>query len=144
MPAKRYSTGQPCSRGHVAERYVSTRNCVKCSDERAREWQRLNKRKYLDAQNGARRVKLFGLTPAQYARMLEAQGGGCGICGGLNTSGRALSVDHDHACCSGEKSCGKCVRGLLCENCNHGLGNFRDSPDRMRAAIRYLANGGLL
>jgi hypothetical protein len=82
----------------------------------------------------------FGITPQQYDAMLAAQGGTCAICPGSGT-GKALAVDHDHACCPGRKSCGKCVRGLLCENCNNGLGRFRDSPELLAAAVAYLTKG---
>jgi hypothetical protein len=34
-----------------------------------------------------------------------------------------LAVDHDHNCCQTGKSCGKCVRGLLCSTCNRSLGH---------------------
>lgn len=51
----------------------------------------------------------------------------CAICG--NTPKR-LRIDHDH-------DTGK-YRGLLCDNCNIGLGHFKDSPDRLRKAILYL------
>lgn len=36
MSAQTYFTGKPCKRGHVAERFVSTRNCVECNRERGR------------------------------------------------------------------------------------------------------------
>lgn len=84
MKSPRYFTGKPCKRGHVAERYVSTRTCVECADERCREWQSKNKRKYLDAQNEARRVRLFGIDRARYDEILNSQNGGCAICGGAN------------------------------------------------------------
>jgi len=62
-----------------------------------------------------------------YGRKLKEQGGGCGLCGGPPTSRRGCLVaffdlDHDHNCCSGDRSCGKCARGLLCSRCNFVLG----------------------
>lgn len=86
--------------------------------------------------------KLYGIGADRYAAILEAQGGGCAICGGANESGRAMAVDHDHSCCSGSRACGRCVRGLLCSNCNMALGLFKDDPVRMTAAITYLRRYG--
>jgi hypothetical protein len=85
------------------------------------------------------RIK-YSLTREQYDALLDAQGGGCAICGTTQAGnrGRMLNVDHDHACCAGHKSCGQCVRGLLCARCNVGLGAFQDNPDRMVAAAAYL------
>ncbi len=50
-------------------------------------------------------------------------------------------VDHDHACCPGKRSCGKCVRGLLCRQCNIGLGAAKDSVETLRTWIEYLERG---
>ena len=62
--------------------------------------------------------------------MLDAQDYLCAICkGGPDGRGR-LHVDHDHE--SGR------VRGLLCSNCNLGLGKFKDDPALVREAARYL------
>lgn len=47
-------------------------------------------------------------------------------------------IDHDHSCCPGDVSCGRCVRGVLCSTCNLGLGGFKDDPDLLRSAIQYL------
>lgn len=63
----------------------------------------------------------------------------CGICGNTDSGMREFHIDHDHSCCSG---CEKCVRGLLCKQCNHALGFFQDSIDTMESAIRYLKNHG--
>lgn len=67
----------------------------------------------------------YGISIAQYDEMLAAQGGGCGICGSKtpgNGEKEFFSVDHDHDCCPGVRSCGKCVRGLLCLRCNNSEG----------------------
>lgn len=108
--------------------------CKECMKAKASKHRRDNPRrkKNLDLQYN------FNITIEQYGAMLASQNGACAICGGVNTNGRALSVDHDHACCPGKKSCGKCVRALLCGDCNMGLGKFRDDPELLRAAIEYL------
>jgi len=73
----------------------------------------------------------------QYEILLSVQGGGCAICG-FKQKHKRLAVDHDHACCSGDITCGKCVRGLLCEACNHMLGKAQDDSDRLRSAADYV------
>lgn len=87
----------------------------------------------------------YGLSLACYESILSAQGGGCAICGVTEcSSGNRFAVDHDHGCCPGGKACGKCVRGLLCRDCNLTLGHASDSPERLEAAAAYLrgyANG---
>lgn len=65
--------------------------------------------------------RLYGLNSDEYERLLAAQDGVCAICG-VPPQVRRLAVDHDHACCPGETSCGKCVRGLLCTPCNVRVG----------------------
>jgi hypothetical protein len=58
----------------------------------------------------------------------------------LPTVCRKIHVDHDHSCCRGVRSCGKCVRGIACEPCNKGIGAFGDDPERlMRVAERLAA-----
>jgi len=74
-------------------------------------------------------------------KMDRDQGGRCAICGSVNPDGRRLAVDHDHACCPGKRSCGGCVRGLLCDRCNRGMGFFGDDPALLESAAEYLRNG---
>jgi hypothetical protein len=71
--------------------------------------------------------KVYGISPEQYAAMLTAQQGGCGLC---KKKDRRLCVDHCHAT--------QVVGGLLCNKCNTGLGCFDDDPELLRAAIAYL------
>lgn len=87
-------------------------------------------------------LRKYGLKPEQYADMLARQKGACDICHRVNEDGRALAVDHDHSCCPGDRSCGLCVRGLLCSNCNFVLGLIGDSRDRLASADWYLRKHG--
>jgi hypothetical protein len=82
----------------------------------------------------------YNLTEQDYLDLLASQGGVCAICGGDDpgTKKGGWAVDHDHSCCPGKKSCGACVRGLLCRPCNSGLGHLRDSPLLLHNAIAYL------
>ena len=80
----------------------------------------------------------FGLTPHDYDTILEKQGGVCAICNGPELTNSRFSIDHDHTCCPGRKSCGHCVRGLLCRQCNTGIGSLGDSVETLAAAIAYL------
>lgn len=48
------------------------------------------------------------------------------------------SIDHDHSCCDGNKSCGKCIRGVICRKCNAGLGNAKDSIEILQTMVKYL------
>lgn len=85
-------------------------------------------------------LKLYNITQADYDRMAAAQGDRCATC---NTDspgdrGESWSIDHDHRCCPGKGSCGRCVRGLLCSSCNLAIGQTKDSPDLLRAMAAYI------
>lgn len=80
----------------------------------------------------AKRLEVkYGINSEQRDAMFEAQGSCCKICG-KHESGhrRALAVDHCHITGA--------VRGLLCDNCNRGMGYFQDDVELLRAAIKYL------
>lgn len=72
--------------------------------ERAREQRRWAKIKYR-----------YGLTKEAYEAILAEQSGACA---GDGCTDVPTDVDHDHECCPGPRSCGECVRGLLCSSCN--------------------------
>jgi NAD-dependent SIR2 family protein deacetylase len=69
----------------------------------------------------------YGLSAAQFRALLEAQSHRCAICHGKPET---WHVDHDHET--------RVVRGLLCNDCNLGIGRLREDPDILRAAISYL------
>jgi hypothetical protein len=83
---------------------------------------------------------MYGVDDAWVQAKLAEQGGRCLLCPCDITE--KPYIDHDHKCCdtsSGKrKTCGKCVRGLLCYRCNLGLGQFDDDVDRLRAAADYI------
>lgn len=79
----------------------------------------------------------YGVTLDEFNAIRELQGGVCAICQQPESEldyrtkkQRRLAVDHCHD--------SKRVRGLLCAQCNKGLGCFSDSPERLHAAIAYL------
>ena len=73
------------------------------------------------------RARRYGLSLQDYRAILARQGNACAICKKPDVR---LCIDHCHAT-------GK-VRGLLCDKCNMGLGNYNDDPSLMRAATAYL------
>jgi hypothetical protein len=74
-----------------------------------------------------KRYKKYKLTQDDYVRMIADQQGCCAIC---HSEPSMLVVDHDHAT--------GVVRGLLCRNCNLGIGLLRDDIDLLRSAVQYL------
>lgn len=97
----------------------------RCSRKRLSRYKEQNRNRAL--------LKLYGINRKQYDSLLLKQASKCAICGG--TSGkRMLSVDHDHTT--------GIIRGLLCDNCNHGLGKFQDSAELLEEAIAYLRKHG--
>lgn len=147
----------------ISSRMTTAVRCVPCQDERTKQrerdhyiknrvnimkrvrerWFGFSAEERRDMQRRVQRLSKFKLTPEDYEDMLAEQRGVCAICKNPEThtyKGRVteLVVDHNRGCCSGKKSCGKCVRGLLCHNCNAGLGMFKDNLDSLAAAFMYL------
>lgn len=103
----------------AALQIVRDRNAVKAKNQK----QRLRDYK-LEA-----RFKKYGLTSDIFFSMLSEQKGKCQICYGSITADTA-NIDHCHRT--------DAVRGLLCRNCNLGLGYFSDEISRLSNAIQYL------
>ena len=104
--------------------------CSRRNREQAQEWRTRNPQKVRSISRIAN-LRRYGLTPEQYENLLDAQGGGCRICGkAAEKNGRVLAVDHDHDT--------GVVRSLLCDNCNTALGQLEEDPKRFRAAVAYL------
>lgn len=98
----------------------------------ARDWRKVNPGRWRHTHLKTN----YGVDDTEYHRLVELQNGKCAICHREETkvqngAVRSLSIDHDH-------ETGK-VRGLLCGNCNNGIGYFgNDRPDLLRSAATYL------
>ena len=126
---------KPMSQFHWARSY-RRRTCKSCSDEQRRIRKAEDPEK---ASKDSRRWNLnrrYDMTQESFNELYESQGGLCAIC--EVSLADSMHVDHDHSCCTGENTCGKCVRGLLCMSCNTGLGKFRDSRELLLKAAEYL------
>lgn len=109
--------------------------CIECTSALAKQ-KRAAKKAYLnalsaDARKDANLRRHYGITLAAYENMLAAQGDKCAICGrSPDEFKRAFAVDHDHKT--------GIVRGILCPDCNRGLGGFHDNPELLRRAADFL------
>jgi len=107
--------------------------CKSCINERVKNHYRKPKAKRVH--RNSRLKKKFGITVEDYDRMLINQNGVCAICNQPETKANQfgiirLAVDHNH-------KTGR-VRGLLCTNCNNGLGRMKDSKELLLKAALYL------
>ena len=153
---EKFYQGKPCKKCGNSLRYTSMTGCVNCTKQNSirrfengsvKEWvdknrekvNLSNKKRYHSLtteekkkRNRKQQISVYGLTVEQYDTMLLEQNGVCAIC--LNpeksSSKTFLSIDHDH-------KTGK-IRGLLCDNCNKGLGHFYDNSSLLYNAINYL------
>lgn len=97
-------------------------HCKSCISERGRN-------------NNLKRY--YGISKEEYNDLSTKQNNCCAICNKQETAiyastkkTKLLSVDHCH-------KTGK-IRGLLCSNCNHGIGKFKDDANLLLAALKYL------
>jgi Recombination endonuclease VII len=112
------------------ERYATDPEYAASIKAKARDWARRNPTK----KKAQRLREKFGMELDYFHQMIQKQDGQCAICGMSDTTDPNVFplIDHEH-------KTGR-VRGLLCGMCNRGLGNFRDNPEFLMAAIRYLNN----
>ena len=116
------------SRSHTALRCADCRVTVAREREQVRTSQKTAKKGYWTADTLRRK---YGWTPEQFEVQLAIQGGSCAICRSDEPGGHGRwHVDHDHV--SGN------VRGILCSNCNLGIGNVKDDIALLRKMGKYL------
>jgi hypothetical protein len=103
--------------------------------KRLRKSARLYQKRYPAAVRGAQLKYMYGITIDEYNNLLNKQHNRCAICGMTNMASKKLyhkylSVDHCHIT--------NMIRGLLCDDCNNGLGRFKDSANLLSKALLYL------
>lgn len=128
--AKKYYYADPQKQRDRTRKYRQTENGAKKAREKYQEHLASGAVAIWNLRN---KLKKFGLTIDDFKRILEAQGGGCGICGTSEPGSKKwtrLFVDHCHVTNK--------VRGVLCHHCNATLGHMKDSPELLRSAIEYL------
>ena len=104
-----------------------SRNCKTCNRTRSLA----HYYRTTEVQRSRQLKRHYGITAAEFDIMLANQGGCCAICGTTNPGGKgAFHVDHCHETGT--------VRGLLCQQCNMGLGHFQDNTQSLAIAIYYL------
>lgn len=140
------STNQYFKNNGFNDGYMS--RCKQC----ARQYYKINKDKininakeyYKNNPNQFRNTQLksrYNITLEQYNALLIKQKSCCAICGKHELElNKALHVDHDHKCCHSIKSCGKCIRALLCQQCNLMIGNSNDNSEVLRKGADYVEN----
>lgn len=113
---------------HIRNKDGKQTQCKDCINKKTRRWwNRVGKQRY----RGKRRGRALGLTYEQVQEMLAQANSKCACCGRVTTS---LLLDHNHQT--------GCVRGLVCNSCNVGIGHIeRDGFLELAQAylLRYSA-----
>ena len=128
-PCLKCHKSQPIEQFGYSARYKDKKfqRCKTCINQHQTEYRRNHPKKHDPVKS--RQVKLkyrYGLTFEAHAQMYANQDGKCAACG----NAARLVIDHDHI--TGR------VRGLLCNLCNYGIGQFRDDPIALDLAAAYL------
>lgn len=117
--SSRYFTGNPCSKGHVAERLTRNATCVEC-------YSRGTEQQAKEARARHRFRKRFKAELSVKLDLVSRQDGRCAICKDKSS----LVLDHCHQ--SGQ------IRQALCNGCNVALGMAKDDPETLRAMADYI------
>jgi len=110
------------------KKYLHSR-CKDCDHARVKVYHKNNRVKVRKQQLISHRRREYGLTEEEYNNMVLSQNNMCAICNKPND--RTLHIDHEHVT-------GK-VRGLLCSNCNLGIGLLQEDLIILNRAIKYLS-----
>lgn len=82
--------------------------------------------------------RAYNLTIEDYNEMIKEQKGLCKLCKQPLDLTINNCIDHDHKCCEGEKACGKCIRGVLHDECNRYIALLERKPKLLIHALAYI------
>jgi len=103
--SRRSNKCKQCAKEYKAKYYKANTDKIKAQTKAWRE------------ENGKAGAR-YRLSNKEFAELFDRFDGKCWLC----RLREAKVIDHDHACCPGDWTCGKCVRGALCVGCNTRLG----------------------
>jgi hypothetical protein len=118
-PFIEYYKDSKIKNGHYGE-------CKACIKKRSTQWKLNNPEQVRESQL----KNLYGITAQEYNTLIEDQSGRCAICSKDFQSSKHTHLDHCHLT-------GK-IRGILCSNCNRGIGLLKDSVQILENAVQYL------
>lgn len=108
--------------------------CKDCQKASVRKYKKKMGKAYYERERHYKWKSFYGLSEEDYKKMLYGQGGACAICEEdvhlENNNGKRSAIDHCHE--SGK------VRGILCNNCNRGIGFLGDKSKVVKKALDYL------
>lgn len=137
-------------RKNALKRYYAYKNSEKFNSPKEKIRRRKNNtecvRRYRASHPNSshmRTLYMHHFSQQRWDELLVKQGGVCPVCKKPlifqdSYNGKTPSIDHDHSCCSGQYSCGKCIRGILHARCNNALGCVDDNSVALRNAADYL------
>lgn len=132
---KKYMSDKPCLKGHLSLRYTKYAQCLECLNNTKKEGRasgryKVWEKQYYNNNKMKARLNCYKLSPSEFNAILFRQSYKCKICKKALKGDGKTHVDHCH-------KTGK-VRGLLCVNCNQGLGRFKDDIALIAKALAYL------
>lgn len=122
----RYMRDREKSRAYLRDYYARNK-------DRAAAWARDYRKRFDPSHRRAiARKRVYGLSRDDFREMWNLQAGRCAICFErlVDDGSRQAHVDHDHKT--------GLVRGILCVDCNVGLGRFKDNAEALRRAADYV------
>jgi hypothetical protein len=132
---KRTSQFRQCACGSTNVARTGKPVCSDCK----KDWMSTGEGTLSHASSRRHTLRLYNITQDDFDRILARQGGRCAICRTDDPGRRGIwCIDHDHTCCPDKSSCGNCVRGLLCLNCNVMVGLALDNPVVLAHAAHYV------